>query len=207
MPSLKLDCPHCGTVGAGFTGDQYRQVKPGNFSFIMLMQCGVCGEGIVAKFFGTHFSGWVAGHGESDTKLISSWPSAASHSAPEFVPQHIQQYFLQALDNASRSNWDAAGIMFRKTLDASLKNIDPSGSGTLYNRITNLPASIGITDALKECAHEIRRLGADAAHEDDPFTEEEVSAIKFFTDLFLTYAFTLPGMLEARKATITAPSA
>jgi hypothetical protein len=53
---------------------------------------------------------------------------------------------------------------------------------------------------MKEWAHEIRLLGNDAAHEEDPFTPPEAESLQAFTQLFLTYAFTLPGMLAARKA-------
>ena len=52
---------------------------------------------------------------------------------------------------------------------------------------------------MKEWAHEIRCLGADAAHDEDPFTENEAKSLQPFTELFLTYAFMLPGMLDAKK--------
>ena len=101
--------------------------------------------------------------------------------------------------------------MFRKSLDIGLKRINPAGKGSLEKRIDNLPESTGITAAMKEWAHQIRHLGNDAAHEDDPFSPEEANALQSFTELFLTYAFTLPGMLAARRAALesaqTAPDA
>ena len=51
---------------------------------------------------------------------------------------------------------------------------------------------------MKKWAHEIRHLRNDATHEEDPFTDDEAQALQSFTELFLTYAFTLPGMLVAR---------
>jgi hypothetical protein len=102
------------------------------------------------------------------------------------------------MDNMAR-NFDAAGTMFRKSLDAALKRLDSTGKGSLQKRIDTLPAETGVTPAMKEWAHQIRHLGNDAAHEDDPFTEEEAKSLQAFTELFLTYAFTLPGMLAARK--------
>ncbi|WP_343895983.1 DUF4145 domain-containing protein, partial [Craurococcus roseus] len=80
------------------------------------------------------------------------------------------------------------------------KRLHSVGKGTLYKRIESLPQEIGITPAMKEWAHEIRELGNDAAHEDEPFTEAEAKALHSFTEMFLTYAFTLPGLLEERKA-------
>lgn len=104
------------------------------------------------------------------------------------------------MDNLARKNFDAAGTMFRKSLDTALKRLDPSGKGTLQQRIENLPAALGITPAMKEWAHQIRELGNDAAHEEDPFTEDDAKALQAFSELFLTYTFTLPGMLAARKS-------
>lgn len=89
--------------------------------------------------------------------------------------------------------------MFRKSLDVTLKHVHPEGKGTLQKRIDALPQELGITPAMKQWAHEIRDLGNDAAHEEEPFTEGEAKALHAFTEMFLTYVFTLPGMLEERK--------
>jgi Domain of unknown function (DUF4145) len=107
---------------------------------------------------------------------------------------------LQGIDNLKRKNFDAAGTMFRKSLDVGLKIINPAGRGSLEKRIDSLPEDMGITPAMKDWAHEIRHLGSDAAHEDEPFAPEEAGALQSFMELFLTYAFTLPGMLAARRA-------
>ncbi len=89
--------------------------------------------------------------------------------------------------------------MFRKSLDVALKRIHPEGKGMLQKRIDALPQELGITPAMKEWAHEIRDLGNDAAHEEEPFSEAEARSLHAFTEMFLTYAFTLPGMLKERK--------
>ncbi len=105
---------------------------------------------------------------------------------------------MQGVANLS-ANFDAAGMMFRKCLEAALKHLDPNGTGTLAMRIDNLPAKVDVTPSMKEWAHQIRRLGNEAAHDDDPFTREESQTLKSFTELFLVYSFTLPGMLAAAK--------
>ena len=89
--------------------------------------------------------------------------------------------------------------MFRKSLDVALKKVHPEGKGTLEKRINLLPDALGITPAMKAWAHNIRDLGNDAAHEEEPFTEDEAKALQSFSELFLTYVFTLPGMIEERK--------
>jgi len=103
------------------------------------------------------------------------------------------------MDSLTRRNFDAAGAMFRKSLDTDLKRIHSEGRGKVQNRIDNLPEATGVTPAMKKWAHQIRDLGNNAAHEKAPFTEDEAKALQSFTELFLTYAFTLPGMVAARK--------
>lgn len=74
----------------------------------------------------------------------------------------------------------------------------PAGTN-LKNRIDRLPAETGVTPSMKSWAHEIRLIGNEAVHEDEPVQEKDAKDIQAFTELFLTYAFTLPGMLEERR--------
>jgi hypothetical protein len=205
---ISLDCPHCRTVKAAFSAQSFQPSPPGQSTvFIMLFQCQVCWEGIIAKFQAPHqqvFHQWLQGQSTPHTNmgqisLIRYWPAQVETKAPDHVPDNVTSFYLQGMDNVARKNYDAAGTMFRKSLDTALKHLDPSGKGTLQHRIDNLPATVAITPAMKEWAHEIRELGNDAAHEEDPFTEDEATTLKNFTELFLTYTFTLPGMLAARK--------
>lgn len=201
---IQLDCPHegCLTEKAGFTGSHFHLHKPGAHEYIFLLQCGVCGNGVVAKYFGGSFQHWVSGHGIGDTRLLETWPKRSPIEAPQHLADNVARYYLQGMDNLKRKNFDAAGTMFGKALDVGLKRLDPSGKGTLEKRIDSLPEIIGITHPMKEWAHEIRHLRNDAAHEEDPFSSDEAHALQSFTELFLTYAFTLPGMLDARRAAV-----
>ena len=132
--------------------------------------------------------------------LLNYWLPEVETKPPADVPDNVTSFYLQGTDNLARKHYDAAGTMFRKSLDTALKRLDPSGKGTLQQRIDNLPAAVAITPAMKEWAHQIRELGNDAAHDEDPFTEQEASTLQAFTELFLTYTFTLPGMVAARKS-------
>ena len=137
-------------------------------------------------------AGWeIAGSGQkrSRRRHLSTFPS------------NVASFYCQGIDSLSRKNFDAAGAMFRKSLDTGLKRIHPEGKGTLQRRIDELPDATGVTPAMKEWAHQIRHLGNDATHEEEPFSDDEVKALQSFTELFLTYAFTLPGMVATRKPT------
>jgi hypothetical protein len=204
MASIALNCPHCFTQKAAFSGNACLPSPPGQQNdYIVFLQCPVCGGGVIVKVrqpVPSELHAWLQGAKQGNVLILEQWPTATEAKAPEHVPQNIQRFYIQGMDNLSRENWDAAGTMFRKALDTSLKHLDPSGKGVLQKRIDNLPTALGVTPAMKEWAHEIRELGNDAAHEEDPFTGDEAKTLQAFTELFLTYTFTLPGMLVARKA-------
>ncbi|MCW0233758.1 MAG: DUF4145 domain-containing protein [Ferrovibrio sp.] len=135
-------------------------------------------------------NGWIA-------KKI--WPEEEAVDIPDFLPDNVRVPFQQALDNLTRKNWDAAGMMFRKALEVGTKAIDPSlASKKLVVRIDELAARYAITPDLKDWAHKIRIGGNDAAHDDDPFEETEAVDLEYFCRLFLTYVFTLPAKLKQR---------
>jgi Domain of unknown function (DUF4145) len=160
------------------------------------MQCGVCGECIVAQFNDPRFQAWIKGQ-QASINLLNIFPRVPVPNYPQDLPANVERFYRQATDAFARRNWDSAGTMFRKALDSGLKILHPQGNGNLHNRIDNLPEETGVTPAMKEWAHRIRRLGNDAAHEDDPFTEIEAKDLLSFTELFLTYAYTLPARLVA----------
>jgi hypothetical protein len=200
MPYIQRECPYCLTVKAAFSGKEYLQIKPGISDYAVFMQCSVCGECIVAKLRNGDISGWAAGRQQDPAaSIIETWPKAAEQKAPPYTPDNVKRFYLQGIDSLQRRNFDAAGTMFRKALDAALRAVHAEGKGTLEKRINSLPDALGITPAMKEWAHNIRDLGNDAAHEYEPFEEGEAQALQAFAELFLTYVFTLPGMIEARR--------
>ena len=132
------------------------------------MQCQVCRDAIVAKFEAdtSAFNSWQQGSltfEKSGIKLIATFPKPTATVAPQHTPENVSHFYLQGLDNLPR-NFDAAGTMFRKSLDTALRYLDPSGQGTLEARINKLPSATGVTPAMQTWAHEIRKLGNDAAH-------------------------------------------
>lgn len=159
---------------------------------------------VIADCGGQYVQHWINGQPQIPEPAIEEvWPKPPPLEAPQHTPGNPRRYYLQGLNALRRDDYDAAGTMFRKCLDSALKALAPGGKGTLQQRIDKLPASTGVTDAMKEWAHVIREDGNDAAHEDDPFERNEAELLQSFTELFLTYAFSLPGMLEQRKAVTT----
>lgn len=200
MVDIPLDCPHCNIERVGFHGELFMACDPHGNERLLLLQCGHCQNGVVARYGGPHFTNWLQSNGQTaPPHLLGMWPKAEPAEAPGYLPDNIRNFYLQGLDSLRRNGYDAAGTMFRKSLDVSLKRIHPEGKGTLQKRIDALPQHLGITPAMREWGHEIRDLGNEAAHEDEPLSKAQARALHFFTEMFLTYAFTLPGMLDQRK--------
>lgn len=88
MVQLALDCPHCLTEKAAFTGSNYVPVKVNTQDqYLMLMQCQVCGDGIVAKFGGgVNFTNWAQNQSSQRPALVKYWPEKTETKAPDHIP-------------------------------------------------------------------------------------------------------------------------
>ena len=134
-------------------------------------------------------------------RILDIFPSPLDTGAPTHTPDNVARFYEQGMDNLAR-NWDAAGTMFRKTLESGLKARFPdlNGSLSLSRRIREAADRHELTPDLADWAHQIRLDGNNAVHEEQPFSRKEAERLKTFTELVLQYLFTLPGMLqEARK--------
>jgi len=137
------------------------------------------------------------GQANSPGSIVKTYPLAAADAAPNDVPAPVASAYLSGLDNLKRKNGtNAAAIMFRRTLEIALKTmVSPPAGNNLKSRIDNLPKDVA-TPAMKKWAHQIRLDANDAAHEPEEFSEADAKKLQLFAEMFLTYAFTLPKMLE-----------
>ena len=200
MEQLNHDCPRCGTKAAGF-----RLMLPGvRFgiagswdAYDVLAKCGVCGRSSV---FSLSSPRDLKNSNSEDVQVMGVAPAPVSIGAPPHTPSNVARYYEQAMENLPR-NWDAAGAMFRKVLDTGLKAKWPDVKGGLANRIRKVADSGGLTPDMRAWADHIRLEGNDATHDEDPFEENQAAALATFTELFLMYAFQLPGMIGQARET------
>lgn len=115
--------------------------------------------------------------------------------APDHTPENAASFFAQAEDNLLRKNWDAAGAMFRKVLENSLKERFSDATGSLYQIIKKAGENHKLTPDMTKWEAHIRLEGNKAVH-DKPFSEKDAYALREFTFLILMYLFALPGMLQ-----------
>jgi hypothetical protein len=129
------------------------------------------------------------------------WPAPRQPNIPEGVPEKIQAIYLEAENNFLARSHLSAAMMFRKTLELSVIELGET-KGNLYSKINNLEQQRRISPDLAKWAHEVRLIGNGAAHDDPPEPDEaeaDANDIREFTELFLTYIFTLPQRIKERQ--------
>lgn len=168
--------------------------------------CRVCANGLLILSLDIGSSAhpdvtqYVSHYPGTRFKILATWPSIASYTLAD-VPENVEHYYQQAMENQAAQRWDAAGAMFRKSLDVATKLISPEArTATLFKRIELLVTAGHLTPAMGEWAHEIRLEGNDAVHDETPETHDDVAAMQKFAEAFLTYVFTLPKLVERNRA-------
>jgi hypothetical protein len=199
-------CPHCGIDNMTFKSlDSYGFNRVEQKATTMF-QCQKCERGVVVEFSGNMngFDLWFRSQvpfSQCGIEVTGMWPEAQYTRAPLHTPDNIARFYVQGVESLARGHCDAAGMTFRKALDISVSALNPTANkrDNLKKRINTIPVESGVTPAMKEWAHIIRDDGNDAAHEEEPYTKDEATGLEAFTKLFLTYAFTLPGMVRERR--------
>lgn len=124
------------------------------------------------------------------------------------VPQRIANLFQEAGVCRQIQRFEAAGAMYRKTLDVATKYIYQHDSKlvgkepaqALRVRIKSL-GEMGVLEAdIVELADVAALDGNDAAHDIDPYTAEEAEALEDLTIDLLDRLFVRPARLAAVKA-------
>lgn len=139
-------------------------------------------------------------------KLLQAWPEAPKPRIPQHLDARVARALLQAESNfAIKGNEEAAGMMYRKALEVALDLKFPDVPGMLKAKIKKLVDRRDLTAAIGAWADHIRELGNEAAHEDEPLSRADLTAMREFTDAVLRYAISLPAEIEARRAANSPP--
>ena len=197
---FRFDCPWCETKSVGFTSRASCEIKQGGYND-WFAECGYCKRGVVVSTppnirLEDAYDEYLSDNPIGEVLIA---PSLAANKAPPHTPENVSRFFNQGVSNLN-GRWDAAGTMFRKSLEVALSFKFPNLEGKLIHRIQRAKDTGSISVDLAEWADEIRVLGNEAAHDENPFSEEDARNLFHFTDLVLRYLFTLPEMVnEARR--------
>ena len=202
MGQIKRDCPHCGTKNSGFIAfGEHKKVDTDRYT--TAFRCTGCNGGLFAtiKVTGGHTPIQYPGDIDENPNSVikKTYPEFVGKKAPQHLPNNIENFFLQATRSLEGKNFDASGMMSRKALETAVKKLNPDAKGKLYNRIEALADKNLITPDLKKWAHIIRDDGNEAAHEEEPTSPEFAKELLDFTELFLMYTFTMPGMVMDKQ--------
>lgn len=209
-------CPHCGTEDVAFTSvaQVFIETHPNGVSlWNVFFSCNRCLGGLVvnvvsSRAFGPHGlpkHAAIPGTGndsyghEVRFEVIDAYPKPPSHIAPEHVPDRIAAVYVEASENLHRQKFETSEMLGRKTLDLATKQLLPESRKKLYGRIEELRDTGKITAEMADWAHIVRDEGNGSVHGEDEVTQDEASELLAFTETFLMYAFTLPGMIAKRR--------
>lgn len=173
------------------------------------MICSACEEVVIGLFekptnLGTPAAPMQCGTDPRQSRftLVKTYPEVAPSRCPEHTPDLLKRIFLQAANALKRGDPDASGAMSRKVVDVSTQLLlgeEAQKYANIYQRIEALAATNTLTPDLKDWAHAVRLGGADAAHDLDPFTQEEADELLDFAELYLMYVYSLPARLKLRR--------
>ncbi len=209
MPvTFQLDCPHCGTVHVGFELVAESRLPQQSDCVHVCAICNHCAGFVVLNVKSYYESDHtVSEHYANDPeafKIVETYPTPVAQ-APDHLPREVERLFKQGTDNVP-ANPDAAGTMFRKTIEATLRDKCPAATGKLNSRIKEAVSAGVLTADLAGYADTIRLEGNEAAH--GTYDEDDAQQLRSFVTLVLQYVYTLPGKqaeIEA-EAKARAPS-
>lgn len=214
MVTLVNQCPHedCLTERMRF---ELRAVSyapgahPQEVRNFVHASCGACAQPVAFEVateggrgrLGPDFEQYPYGLEQLGWHVVRIWPEVPGPDVPDFLPDQVARAFLSAERNfMQRDMEEAAAASYGRALDIGTKMFAPDlGASTLYNRIKRLAEQNRITADLAAWANSIRLIRNDALHEIDQIDRDQLVAIRGFTEMVLTYIFTLPGMLAERQ--------
>ena len=139
-------------------------------------------------------------------EAIDVLPERPAASCPPYCSADVSRAFIQAEENISRGNAEAAASMDRRALEIGTKLIAPDLAGLKLNqRINELATKNLITPALKDWAHGLRIVGNEALHDMEGVTIDEAKQAHELTRFMLIYLFTLPEQVRLSKETNQEP--
>lgn len=212
MLSFDKTCPHCLKDNAVLVG--FSEKKRGDSDiYDVAFYCRSCNKAGIAVVQATNAGGplSVASNNYENIvipsnrnwfEFIEMYPKAISNAAPDNTPERAAKFFVESKDDFQRRRYETCVMNCRKVIDIATKVLmgDEAGDEQLSKRISMLYGKGKITEQMKDWAHIVRIDSNGAVHSDEEFNEEEVEQILRFTEVFLMYSFTLPAMIERRRA-------
>lgn len=207
MLSINVTCPHCLKENAVMKFVNQTYLAPRMYSLVF--QCQSCFKLLIAEVETDLANGPeqtaqnsvfpIVANEHRNMRVYSTYPNAEKIEAPENTPARAAKFFIEAKEDFARGRFETSAMNCRKVIDIATKELHLGNEDKLVRRITALRATGLITQEMADWAHIIRIDTNVAVHSDEEFTADEVDQLLKFTEVFLTYSFTLPAMLKAKR--------
>ncbi len=206
MATLSHNCPHCGVRHAAFP-IVYSNKQLSSYDWNVFGICPACSYPITAVVYdrGTgqdpaKFLGNLSSE-NSYAVVLRVFPERQESKSPDSTPPSAAKSFVDGVEILKDGRYAAAVAMFRRAIDVGTKEFAPEiDVWKLEKRIDKLAADGLITKDLQTWAHKIRLEGNNAIHELEEPTKEQATELQLFTELMLTYLFTLPALIKKNLA-------
>lgn len=218
-PLLGGDCPRCGQGRTTFDVLSASPLNGAPVEYECFARCRHCTGGSIAKMMeGAGSQGPMYYKGLYLTQdhrfYFVGWvieiPDA--RRSPDHVPDAPKRVFEEAGRCEAIGAWDAAGTMFRKTLDVATRAITPKpvegDTETPQNwktykdlrlRLDWLFEKKLLNSSLKGLSNCIHQDGNDAAHDETGIGESEAADLGDFCERVLEELYTTPGRIAENQ--------
>jgi len=186
----RITCPFCGESGNFSTELHVEKGKPNGKKVLNFdtLKCGNCAS-FVQVF-------WAAGNRLHDFRMVP-WPLRLE-KYPEYWPEAVGRYWLQAKRNLKDENWDAAALLSRSALQIAFREQKANG-GNLKSEIDDLAARGELPAIMQDWSHNVRELGNDSAHpkpDQKPTSPQDAKDIVSFMDFLFEFLYSLPKRIN-----------
>lgn len=189
----KITCPFCMEKG-NFSVAYHAEKKQPNGSKVLnfdTLKCGSCASFVQVVWAGVR---------DLHDYRVQPWP-LTYNEAPEYLPDGVARFWLQAKRSLVGRNYDAAAVMARSALQIALREHDAKGSN-LKGEIDDLAKKGLLPPIMQEWAHSLRELGNDSAHpapNQGPTTSKDANDIINFIDFLFKYLYELPSRIKGLR--------
>ncbi len=185
-----IECAFCGERGNWELVNRSERKKPNAQKklFFDTYKCGNCASFVMVF--------WSFGHGFHAYKVVP-WPLKLT-KYPEYLPENVGRYWLQAHKNLNDENWDAAAVMARSALQIALRENGATGK-TLRDEIRDLANKGQLPPLMRDWSDNVRLLGNVSAHPtpgDPPIEPSDASDVTHFLDFLVEYLYDLPRRID-----------
>lgn len=209
MLSIDTTCPHCKKDNAVMKFVQQTPLAQRWYSVVFQRQS--CLRLLVAEVetdltggpnhVASNSSFPVIVNNYRNMRVNCTYPQAEQVDAPISTPPRAAKFFIEAKEDFTRGRYETSAMNCRKVIDIATKSLHLGEEDKLVRRISALRATGLITQEMADWAHIVRIDTNGAVHSDEEFTKEEVDQLLKFTEVFLTYSFTLPAMVASKRET------